>query len=132
MTTEVVFVLILPRPPRATRADTRFPDTTRFRSWSPRRRQRRRLRRKPPPKSKAAVLQKNGGPCGSPFSFVLRYRLTVSQSALIACATNVVPRSEEHTSELQSLMRTSYAVFCLQNKKRTNNLPQRKHDLLHT
>src|SRR3546814_8299921 len=30
-------------------------------------------------------------------------------------------RSEEHTSELQSLMRTSYAVFCLKNKKHTNN-----------
>src|SRR3546814_7922077 len=30
-------------------------------------------------------------------------------------------RSEEHTSELQSLMRISYAVFCLQNKKKTNH-----------
>src|SRR3546814_3856728 len=30
------------------------------------------------------------------------------------------PRSEEHTSELQSLMRISYAVFCLKNKKKTN------------
>src|SRR3546814_8875961 len=30
-------------------------------------------------------------------------------------------RSEEHTSELQSLMRISYAVFCLKNKKKTNN-----------
>src|SRR3546814_10711770 len=31
----------------------------------------------------------------------------------------VVPRSEEHTSELQSIMRTSYAVFCLKQKKKT-------------
>src|SRR3546814_7359970 len=31
-----------------------------------------------------------------------------------------LPRSEEHTSELQSLMRNSYAVFCLQKKKHTN------------
>src|SRR3546814_2886838 len=31
----------------------------------------------------------------------------------------VVPRSEEHTSELQSLMRISYAVFCLKKKKKT-------------
>src|SRR3546814_4271622 len=30
----------------------------------------------------------------------------------------IMPRSEEHTSELQSLMRTSYAVFCLQQKKK--------------
>src|SRR3546814_10722868 len=34
------------------------------------------------------------------------------------------PRSEEHTSELQSLMRISYAVFCLKKKMNTNNLPQ--------
>src|SRR3546814_10430646 len=33
----------------------------------------------------------------------------------------IQPRSEEHTSELQSLMRISYAVFCLQKKKRTYN-----------
>src|SRR3546814_6451726 len=36
-------------------------------------------------------------------------------------------RSEEHTSELQSLMRISYAVFCLK-KKKTNNIPKRKND----
>src|SRR3546814_2674897 len=34
--------------------------------------------------------------------------------------TDVEPRSEEHTSELQSLMRTSYAVFCLKKKKQKN------------
>src|SRR3546814_4245290 len=33
---------------------------------------------------------------------------------------SLVNRSEEHTSELQSLMRISYAVFCLKNKKKTN------------
>src|SRR3546814_4439287 len=38
------------------------------------------------------------------------------------------PRSEEHTSELQSLMRTSYAVFCLKKKKQNNNThAKRKH-----
>src|SRR3546814_8447142 len=36
-------------------------------------------------------------------------------------------RSEEHTSELQSLMRISYAVFCLQKKKHTNNTPHTTH-----
>src|SRR3546814_7375579 len=35
-------------------------------------------------------------------------------------STTTWPRSEEHTSELQSLMRTSYAVFCLKKKKTTN------------
>src|SRR3546814_9600427 len=33
-------------------------------------------------------------------------------------------RSEEHTSELQSLMRNSYAVFCMKKKKQSNNIPQ--------
>src|SRR3546814_9152961 len=37
----------------------------------------------------------------------------------IACATSWIERSEEHTSELQSLMRTSYAVFCLKKKTKT-------------
>src|SRR3546814_6498302 len=36
----------------------------------------------------------------------------------------VDPRSEEHTSELQSLMRSSYAVFCLKKKKTTTNSPR--------
>src|SRR3546814_6315623 len=36
----------------------------------------------------------------------------------------VTPRSEEHTSELQSLMRISYAVFCLKKKKKTTNITQ--------
>src|SRR3546814_1308822 len=35
-------------------------------------------------------------------------------------------RSEEHTSELQSLMRISYAVFCLKKKKKNNTIPQHK------
>src|SRR3546814_4065513 len=37
-----------------------------------------------------------------------------------------LPRSEEHTSELQSLMRISYAVFCLKQKKHNNNLVKQK------
>src|SRR3546814_6604316 len=37
-------------------------------------------------------------------------------------------RSEEHTSELQSLMRISYAVFCLKKKKHTNKLPAFTHN----
>src|SRR3546814_4388181 len=36
-------------------------------------------------------------------------------------------RSEEHTSELQSLMRISYAVFCLKKKKKQNKSPTKKH-----
>src|SRR3546814_6670094 len=48
---------------------------------------------------------------------------------LAAIGKNIlVLRSEEHTSELQSLMRTSYAVFCLKKKKHTQHI----HDLLST
>src|SRR3546814_3372269 len=41
-------------------------------------------------------------------------------ASMIACAAFSGSRSEEHTSELQSLMRISYAVFCLKKKKTTN------------
>src|SRR3546814_6589135 len=54
------------------------------------------------------------------------------------CARSVSKRSEEHTSELQSLMRISYAVFCLKKKKRskqhdtkTNSLDQSTTDSTH-
>src|SRR3546814_2794513 len=42
-----------------------------------------------------------------------------ARRALIAALVTFAERSEEHTSELQSLMRTSYAVFCLKKKKNT-------------
>src|SRR3546814_9412800 len=79
------------RPPRSTRTDTLFPYTTLFRSPSP----------APPPvffrsSSSSECLPLNS--VGQGYS----HRAT---------------RSEEHTSELQSLMRISYAVFCLKKKK---------------
>src|SRR3546814_2938905 len=97
------------RPPRATRTDTLCPYTTLFRSG--------RLRRSslcdgavaPEPRVCRLVL-------------VLRRRATEEVARVIALWTSVqvaapAPiRSEEHTSELQSLMRTSYAVFCLKKK----------------
>src|SRR3546814_10469695 len=89
-------------PPRSTRTDTLFPYTTLFRSSGKpalRRCRRREGRRARPPAG--------GGerrPAGRP-RFRGRHR-----------------RSEEHTSELQSLMRISYAVFCLKkNKERKSN-----------
>src|SRR3546814_6590079 len=48
------------------------------------------------------------------------------------CRSTKAPRSEEHTSELQSLMRISYAVFCLKKKKRNNSLNlQKKKQYIH-
>src|SRR3546814_15790452 len=90
-----IFFLMIRRPPRSTRTDTLFPYTTLFRS-----RHRQRLEH----------LQRDTRLLvGSP-----------SQSAYAGQSQgNQAPRSEEHTSELQSLMRISYAVFCLKQKKHT-------------
>src|SRR3546814_8200320 len=110
------------RPPRSTRTDTLFPYTTLFRSprtwtWAcscdcmpsyPKFE----TRRKPPGQCSCATL-------------------------IAACPTSPIShqssvwvlwaRSEEHTSELQSLMRISYAVFCLKNK-----ILQHKHYIRYT
>src|SRR3546814_6102141 len=86
------------RPPRSTRTDTLFPYTTLFRSPErPRPLARRRLCR-------AGEEWQGGRPCGAEGRRVVGER-----------------RSEEHTSELQSLMRISYAVFCLKKKRNTKN-----------
>src|SRR3546814_15011359 len=91
------FFLMIRRPPRSTRTDTLFPYTTLFRSgsWRCRVRDRRSTR------SRACV----GG--GSP----------VAHGHCLRASLGDWHRSEEHTSELQSLMRISYAVFCLKKKK---------------
>src|SRR3546814_2456498 len=90
----MVFLLMIRRPPRSTRTDTLFPYTTLFRS--------RLVHRQP----RAAA--ENGGGHGE------------QQPAGDATGAHRWPpcawRSEEHTSELQSLMRISYAVFCLKKK----------------
>src|SRR3546814_2581649 len=85
-----IFFLMIRRPPRSTRTDTLFPYTTLFRSHR-------------------------------------RIDIGIAAADLMAEFTRergdtahegAADRSEEHTSELQSLMRTSYAVFCLKKKKR--------------
>src|SRR3546814_1738987 len=107
------------RPPRSTRTDTLFPYTTLFRSSEPIRGANvgpsSRTRRLSSASEGGALRQwadrRRGGalPRRSP----LRQRRTGSRSDR---------RSEEHTPELQSLMRISYAVFCLKKKKTTHNL----------
>src|SRR3546814_17402459 len=97
------FCLMTRRPPRSTRTDTLFPYTTLFRSRSGS------IRTRPTP----GGPPDGGGPrCGLPPN---RHRLKSSWYDYAAR----LPRSEEHTSELQSLMRISYAVFCLKKKKTT-------------
>src|SRR3546814_10882254 len=101
------------RPPRSTRTDTLFPYTTLFRSIS-----------SVPHALDLAVDEPEQGQ-GEGGHHHVAERLDPALDLLPAVA-ELVPgadedgRSEEHTSELQSLMRISYAVFCLQKKKKTN------------
>src|SRR3546814_6381871 len=108
------FFLMIRRPPRSTRTDTLFPYTTLFRSGRWRGQQFSRLAT---PLGKIDSLTPN---TSSPLSWMLaRSReLSGSLSPSMGHQTQPPARSEEHTSELQSLMRISYAVFCLKKKKR--------------
>src|SRR3546814_1283541 len=95
------FFLMIRRPPRSTRTDTLFPYTTLFRSMvdqphRPRLVADTDLRRLCRPVRRCA--EQDDSPAAR------RYR------------------SEEHTSELQSLMRISYAVFCLKKKTKNNDI----------
>src|SRR3546814_8229165 len=97
------------RPPRSTRTDTLFPYTTLFRSPELRRARRH---------DAAARLARDGD------AEAARDRTgavdpACGRTGLRRCA-GLTHRSEEHTSELQSLMRISYAVFCLKKKKNKN------------
>src|SRR3546814_10762444 len=107
---------MLRRPPRATRTDTLFPYTTLFRSPSFLLRVPRRaciIRRFP---EFAGPLHANvGNKLACDFVLQAQARRAVCQAAAYAPA--FIVRSEEHTSELQSLMRISYAVFCLKKQK---------------
>src|SRR3546814_8831706 len=96
------FLLMIRRPPRSTRTDTLFPYTTLFRSVQPGRLARERAGQLEVVGIEDAGGNRPPGPAGHPGHADLGHR--------------VVSRSEEHTSELQSLMRISYAVFCLKKK----------------
>src|SRR3546814_4243770 len=99
-----IFFLMIRRPPRSTRTDTLFPYTTLCRSRHPR-------------------------PCTGP-----RHRGDLRRPARPGLGRHSAQgdrgrdqdrgrhRSEEHTSELQSLMRISYAVFCLKKKRKQNHV----------
>src|SRR3546814_2705776 len=107
---------MLRRPPRSNRTDTLFPYTTLFRSRCGL--QRIGIRRNIPD------VRTFGGRDEALPQPVYRWRLGGKRWRLPASGHQprhraAVHRSEEHTSELQSLMRISYAVFCL--KKKTTN-----------
>src|SRR3546814_3727863 len=112
---------MLLRPPRSTRTDTRFPYTTLFRSLRCLGREnacrRRRRNRDPERRGDGRLLEalrrKREGVHPGWLPPVGRRRLSRRRGLSL----HLRPRSEEHTSELQSLMRISYAVFCLKKKK---------------
>src|SRR3546814_5507022 len=85
------FFLMIRRPPRSTRTDTLFPYTTLFRSR----------------KTSSTILLRQ--------TFAVQTKRTRIR---LGGGLRERLRSEEHTSELQSLMRISYAVFCLKKKKK--------------
>src|SRR3546814_1589920 len=114
-------LLIIRRPPSSTLTDTLFPYTTLFRSKlvtgksDPQQRavgEYRwrgclfRIPQQPVPRPGRAA---NGDPAAVPPA--------AGRTCSAAEGTGIAGRSEEHTSELQSLMRISYAVFCLKNKR---------------
>src|SRR3546814_6040415 len=94
-----IFFLMIRRPPRSTRTDTLFPYTTLFRSKVPR---------------EGSEIVPETVCLQSVRAFVLK--------------RGVMARSEEHTSELQSLMRISYAVFCLKKKKKLKHTKPTIHN----
>src|SRR3546814_8255066 len=65
---------------------------------------------------------------GTPTQWSLAEALTEMEPG--AAGTKLYPRSEEHTSELQSLMRISYAVFCLKKKIIPNKEIERSNDIM--
>src|SRR3546814_3953367 len=135
----VIFFLMIRRPPRSTRTDTLFPYTTLFRSYAdsphthccmfpafpgnrtgqlPTRflgRPQKMLRRK---FLKGAALAGAGsvGVAASLPAPALAQSMPEIKWRLPTSSPKSLDRSEEHTSELQSLMRTTYAVFCLKKK----------------
>src|SRR3546814_8018454 len=106
------------RPPRSTRTDTLFPYTTLFRS---------RMR------TCALAWGKRAARSASDTPARIDSRCTPPVATGARSAATSPSRSEEHTSELQSLMRISYDVFCLKKKKQHTkpNTSLRQHETVH-
>src|SRR3546814_5785075 len=118
----VIFFLMIRRPPRSTRTDTLFPYTTLFRS---------RLSSPTPRIIDGDTIDFSNGR-------VRVVGIDAPDDDLPRLKALSSDRSEEHTSELQSLMRISYAVFCLKKKKKREKTlynyyekETRNHRLIH-
>src|SRR3546814_5949414 len=115
------------RPPRSTRTDTLFPYTTLFRSatdWTT--------------ASATRISTSPVGRLGFTASGARATTLPVTVTTLSLRSDSITSkagpstRSEEHTSELQSLMRISYAVFCLKKKKKQKNIYKNEYEKQNT
>src|SRR3546814_944698 len=98
------------RPPRSTRTDTLFPYTTLFRSL---------------------FIMADDHAAKAISAYGSRIITTPGIDRIAKEGMRLDHRSEEHTSELQSLMRISYAVFCLKKKKQKDKTNSMQHDMVY-
>src|SRR3546814_1870844 len=121
------FFLMIRRPPRSTRTDTLFPYTTLFRSLGGRA-----VGAESVQQAICAGRVQLALPGGWRGRTLHRPAISGRTPDLLAVPRRTAHlRSEEHTSELQSLMRNSYAVFCLK-KKTKNKKTNTEHDRIYT
>src|SRR3546814_2063778 len=111
---------MLRRPPRSTRTDTLFPDTTLFRSIP--------LYQGGLPAAQVRRATALESQALEQTIFIERRVVAEARAAYSRYQATQAVRSEEHTSELQSLMRRSYAVFCLKKKTTQNTKKMRSHE----
>src|SRR3546814_5511470 len=104
------------RPPRSTRTDTLFPYTPLFRSLGIVR-----------DCGRACSTTPRGSPIWLRSSKIVLLLWLFEPRAIVSTLWKTLSRSEEHTSELQSLMRISYAVFCLKKKINNQQHPTKQH-----
>src|SRR3546814_4907813 len=122
---------MISRPPRSTRTDTLFPYTPLFRSrrvleatgveieWAVE-------------EAGATVLEREGTTLPDRVLDRIRHtRVAIKGPITTPVGTGFASRSEEHTSELQSLMRISYAVFCLKKKKQQQLITSQPRNIDH-
>src|SRR3546814_6400294 len=120
------FFLMIRRPPRSTRSDTLLPYTTLFRS--PGGFCARPCPRSDPLQAPAQIRPETGSARrGRDPTLAFRQRLWRRQHRA-PWSVEGRGRSEEHTSELQSLMRISYAVFCLKQKQKKTQQKEQPKD----
>src|SRR3546814_6717288 len=99
------------RPPRSTRTDTLFPYTTLFRSHD-----------------LVGAFEDLVHPDVAQDALDGKFTDVTVSAVQLQRTADTVTRSEEHTSELQSLMRISYAVFCLKKKTKNRKATERTKD----